>query len=209
MACRDCDCPDCTQCQCHFDDSDCFTVDGDGSVADPFVVDPIIDPDADNMLSCGPSGLLAEPPAYILNPPACHVFNSANISIPNDTATALTFNSERYDTDTMHSTATLTGRITIVTEGIYIVTADNVWDKNAVGDRATFIRKNGADFLGLTSVHAGDADLFVGQSVTVQEYLIVGDWLDVVVKQDSGGALSVLAERDSLNFSAMFRRRAP
>lgn len=59
--------------------------------------------------------------SFLANPPACRVYNSANVSIPNNSATSLTFNSERYDTDSMHSTSSATSRITFNTAGIYVV----------------------------------------------------------------------------------------
>ena len=43
----------------------------------------------------------------------CRLFNSADQNISNATATAVTFNSESFDTDAFHSTATNTSRITI------------------------------------------------------------------------------------------------
>lgn len=58
---------------------------------------------------------------FLADPPACRVYNSANVSIPNNSATSLTFNSERYDTDSMHSTSSNTSRITFNTAGLYVV----------------------------------------------------------------------------------------
>lgn len=207
-------CPACEEiipdgCNCSVADSDCFAIDGDGSVDTPLTVSPILDPDGANLLTCGDDGLLAELPAVIATPPACAVFHSVAQSIPDDTDTILAFNSERFDTDTMHDNATNNTRITFTTAGIYSVTFVCVWNKNAVGDRKAAIRKNGADVLGTDAKHAGDADLFVGQSVTVQESFAAADYVEALVRQDSGGALNLLAQRDSPNFAAVFRRVAP
>lgn len=57
------------------------------------------------------------------NPPACRVFSTATTSLPNNATTVVTFDSERYDTDGMHSTSVNTSRITVNTAGVYIVTA--------------------------------------------------------------------------------------
>lgn len=58
--------------------------------------------------------------SYLANPPACRIYNSANLSIPDSTETLLTFNSERYKTvASMHSTSTNTGRIVVPDAGIY------------------------------------------------------------------------------------------
>lgn len=56
----------------------------------------------------------------LIVPPAVRVYNSASIN-PYTSGNAITWNSESYDTDGMHSTSTNTGRITIQTDGIYRV----------------------------------------------------------------------------------------
>jgi len=58
---------------------------------------------------------------YLANPPACRVFNSVDINLADNAFTTLTFDSERYDTDSMHSTAATTDRITFNTAGLYVV----------------------------------------------------------------------------------------
>lgn len=55
------------------------------------------------------------------NPPACRVYNNAAQSITDNTETTVAFNSERYDTDSMHSTSVNTSRITFNTAGLYVV----------------------------------------------------------------------------------------
>lgn len=59
--------------------------------------------------------------AFLANPPSCFVYNSGNQSISDATETTLTFDSERWDTNSMHSTSLDTGRITFNTAGIYLV----------------------------------------------------------------------------------------
>lgn len=58
---------------------------------------------------------------HAYNPPACRVFHSVTQSIPDAIDTSLVFDSESYDTDSMHSTSVNTGRITINTAGLYII----------------------------------------------------------------------------------------
>lgn len=59
---------------------------------------------------------------FLANPPACRVYHNTTQSIPHNALTTLAFNSERYDTDTMHDTVTNNSRITIRTAGLYVVT---------------------------------------------------------------------------------------
>lgn len=59
---------------------------------------------------------------FLANPPSCRVTNSTTQSLTDNLETVLTFDTETYDTAGMHSTAVNTGRITIVTAGLYLLT---------------------------------------------------------------------------------------
>ena len=47
------------------------------------------------------------------------VYNTGNLTITNATETALTYNSEHFDTDTIHDTGSNTSRLTCKTAGKY------------------------------------------------------------------------------------------
>lgn len=65
--------------------------------------------------------------SFLANPPACRVYHNANQNITNGIGNQVVlFNSERYDTDNMHSTVTNTGRITFNTAGIYVISFSGV-----------------------------------------------------------------------------------
>ena len=139
-------------------------------------------------------------PAFLHDPPCCRVYNSANISIPDSTNTALTFNSERYDTDTMHSTAVNTGRITFTTAGKYHVATSLTFAANSSGVRLAFIRLNGATTIARHS-HPGDTgDLSFGTDYS----FAAADYVEVLVYQTSSGALNVSAAG---NYSPEFSAR--
>lgn len=57
----------------------------------------------------------------IANPPSCRVYHNAAQSIPDNTVTTVAFNSERWDTASMHDTAVNNSRITIPEAGLYLV----------------------------------------------------------------------------------------
>lgn len=59
---------------------------------------------------------------FLANPPACRVRNIASTSVADSSTPILTFDTERYDTDGMHSTSLDTDRITFNTAGLYLVT---------------------------------------------------------------------------------------
>lgn len=140
----------------------------------------------------------------IQDPPRARVYNSGNISISDATPTALTFDSERYDQGTateQHSTTTNTGRLTCRRPGIYHVGVALNFDANATGSRIVSIRLNGSTTIaedGKPALAGGYGTAF---AIGTDYRLAADDYLDVVVLQNSGGALNVLAESNkSLEF---------
>jgi hypothetical protein len=199
--CRDA--PSATGCLGTVEASDAFTWSGAGSELSPWIAAPDLDPDVDNLLTCGVDGLLAQLPASIAEPPACRVFKSTNTSIANDTLTAVTFNVEEYDTDTMHSIAANTGRITFTTAGTYAVSFACAWNKNSTGIRLAEVRKNGTDVLAMESKTTGGADLLVGHVLLLEDDFSAADYVEALVRQTSGGNLALLSESFSPFFSAV------
>lgn len=128
-----------------------------------------------------------------MNPPVpqARVFNSANISITTATVTALTFNSERYDNGGLHDTGSNTSRLTAPITGLYSIGASVRYAANVTGIRNTLIRLNGATFIATdtrTATAGGNAtDVTLG----AQYQMVAGDYVELVVFQDSGGALNV------------------
>ncbi len=72
------------------------------------------------------------------------VYNSANLTIPDSTWTALAFNSEDYDTDVIHDNVTNNSRLTCKTAGKYIITGHAFWDTNTNGMRSSLFKLNGS-----------------------------------------------------------------
>lgn len=205
----------CGICLCTFGDGDCVHLPGRGTTDDPFVPTPVIHPDEDNLIECGPAGLAAFLPPIYRHPPACLLYSTINHTIAFDVAQGLFFNEERYDTDSMHSDEDQ-GRVIIKTPGLYFASIVVRWSKTnnsaATGDLATFIRKNGAELLAFDSMPVPEGDSFAKQSVQVSVPMRTGDFLDVLVKQDveiddKEKTLSITAERMSPNFAVTYVRR--
>lgn len=208
MTCRGCEDRVATGCLCLLTASDCFTVDGDGSQADPFTISPDLDPSGDNLIACGASGpLLASLPLIITDPPTVSLSRGGNQSIPNNALTAVIFSRENYDTDSMHSVSVNPSRITFTTAGVYLVTGYIVFDSDATpsGDRVVEIRKNGVDIVAHDARGAGGTDLRPAISVACQEQFSATDYVELLVHQTSGGALDVLASLGSPAFAAIRR----
>jgi hypothetical protein len=129
---------------------------------------------------------LAQHPAV----PRCRVYHSAAQSIPNGTVSTLSFDGERYDTDTMHDTATQNSRLTCRTAGLYVIHAHVEFALNATGERHVILLLNGATQLAYHDQPALSTNAVI-VSVSTQYPLAVGDYVECQVYQNSGGALNV------------------
>ena len=123
--------------------------------------------------------------------PQARVYHNAAQSIANTTFTALAFNSERWDLGTpslnMHDTATDNGRLTCRVAGLYSIGVAVYWA--SAGGRMVKLRVGGATDIAINEATSGA----IGQTVCTDYRLAVDDYVDVVVWQNSGGALNVSA----------------
>lgn len=133
----------------------------------------------------------------------CRVYNDANLSIAYNTHTSLTFNQERYDTDSMHSTVSNTSRITFTTAGKYVVTGHAYFASNSTGARVIRILLNGTTIIAhtiydSTSV-AGNCSMLIS---TIYSFAAT-DYVELQVYQSitSTGSLNIEVQA---NFSPEF-----
>jgi len=136
-----------------------------------------------------------DPINFLLNKPAAQVYSAAVQSIPNTTATALTFDTERFDTDPDgvggHSTSVNTSRYTARYPGWYHVSGRYTYAANATGFRAVSIAVNGTgmpETLAFGSTPTGALTQHVATDGDV--FLNVGDYVELLAQQTSGGALN-------------------
>jgi len=122
----------------------------------------------------------------------CAVYTTTNQSIANSTYTAINFNSESIDTDGFHSTTTNTSRITIPSgkAGKYLITFHVMYDPSVTGSRSINVNKNGSLLMGSGEV-PGSAGSYVYNSGSFIADLAVADYLEFMIYQTSGGALTV------------------
>ena len=130
---------------------------------------------------------------FLSNPPSCRVYHNTTQSLTTGVETPMVFNTERYDTDTMHDTATNNGRITINTAGLYVVGLSVGYTANATGTRYTSIRANGGTTYLFQDVRAAAPTLSTNVVIGGVVKLNAGDFILGYAYQTSGGALNVLA----------------
>lgn len=136
---------------------------------------------------------------FLLDQPRVSLYRSATLSLTTATWTQVTWDSESWDTDTMHSTGSNTSRLVFTTAGRYWLNVAAWFDANATGSRGVNLTKNGAGSRSASNVVLSDAVLsaasigetFVG--VTVERAFAAGDYIELFVYQNSGGALNLQA----------------
>ena len=108
-------------------------------------------------------------------------------------ATAITFVTEDYDTNSMHSNVTNTSRLIVPTGVSTVMLTGNIsWSANATGRRYLYINKNGALFTGQpwVSQMAVTDGTETFQNVSGGPYqVIAGDYFELSGLQTSGGNL--------------------
>ena len=125
---------------------------------------------------------------YLANPPACRVFHNAAQSVTDNSQLILAFNSERYDTDSMHSTVTNNSRITINTAGLYVVTAHVEFGAGTYDFASVAIRLNGATFIAIHDAPSTSGIYGNSRSVSTVYKFGANDYVEVRVFQDNAAA---------------------
>jgi hypothetical protein len=128
----------------------------------------------------------------------CGLYRSGVGTIPNATATIIDWNSERFDTNAFHDTATNNTRITIPSgyAGKYLITWQWGYNSNTNGYRETYLLLNGAMFP--QSYNLVTFPGYSTQSSALVYSLSVGDYIQLQTTQNSGGSL------DASNTQAFF-----
>ena len=136
-------------------------------------------------------------PSTAITAAGCSLTKSANQTITNATATAVSFDGENFDTDAYHDNATNNSRITIPTGkgGKYVVSARATFASNITDQRRIQFRVNGS---------ATNIDLFTsstgvaGEPFTIQTTrflsLAAADYVEMFVYQASGGNLTLYGD---------------
>ena len=132
---------------------------------------------------------------------SCRAYHDANQSINNATLTALSFNQERYDTDTMHSTSSNTSRITFTTAGKYHVEGNISYDANATGERFAGIRLGGTTYIARVHTPNNGAGSPTDVQVSAEYAFSAAEYVELIAYQVSTAALNVLT---SANYSPEF-----
>lgn len=126
---------------------------------------------------------------------------SGTQNINTATGTALTWNSESFDTSSYHSTSTNTSRLTVPSTGYYTMSGLCMFNVNGTGVRILECKKNGST--GVAYVEEAATTLAATAStvqLTAVVYATAGDYFELVAYQNSGSTISTYVGGEQFNF---------
>lgn len=132
--------------------------------------------------------------------PSVHVTHSGPQSVADSANVALAFDTERYDTASMHSSAQDT-RLSAPVTGVYVVSAAAVWLAGDAGSRHIALRKNASTNLATDTVVQATNGAQTAATVTTTALLQAGDYVEVVANQTGNVSLQVAQEPGSPEFT--------
>jgi len=123
--------------------------------------------------------------------------NTAFTLTTSGTLYAIPLNAEEFDSHSQHDNSTNPERLTCVKAGTYLITGQVTFEANATGNRDALLRVNGTNYVGQTrylTMASGSTSV----PVFAMFELAVGDYVELIGRQYSGGSLN-LYYADSLS----------
>ena len=135
----------------------------------------------------------------------CSVYKSSQQTLTNNAETALTFDTENFDTSAFHSTTTNNSRMTIPSgkAGYYLVVTTVSFGNSSTPARAVTLRKNGAEHAYLQQIQP----VSNGGSITNGTYILnlaENDYIEIYVRQESGGNLVAGSGSSATSFTIQY-----
>lgn len=121
-------------------------------------------------------------------------YANAQTSIANAAWTAVALGAEQEDTDSYHSTSTNTSRMTVPTTDWYLIIGQSNFVSNTTGNiRGVSLRVNGGTYIAAYYLPPIAGGFETALSVSVMYPLTAGQYVEMCMYQDSGGALNTTA----------------
>jgi len=132
------------------------------------------------------------PSALVPDLARASAYHNTTQSVPDATVTALSLNTEDFDSDGMHDTASNSSRFVVPAgqAGVYLLIGQVNFAANATGIRDACFRKNGTEEFAYTQVAPASASVTTIIRVQALVELVAGDYVELCAYQSSGGALN-------------------
>jgi hypothetical protein len=123
--------------------------------------------------------------------PAARATTNLTQSIPNNSVTDVTLNTEAFDTANLHDNVTNNQFLTAPVAGVYQITGNVRWASNATGTRFMDISATGGGRIASVWANATNG-AETDQSISATFALAAGGQVNLEVFQTSGGALNLV-----------------
>ncbi len=133
----------------------------------------------------------------------CAAFNNAAQSVPDNAFTVVTFNTNDFDTNSIHSTSVNTGRFTAPVTGFYLAFSSLQFAGSAAQQYVMQCRVNGTTVIngGGTST-LGSAGINESVFYVAAISLTANDYIEFMAFQNSGGNLNILGAASPTQYNA-------
>jgi hypothetical protein len=129
---------------------------------------------------------------WLATPPAARAYNSADLAIANTTKTVLTFDSEVFDTASIHSTSSNTGRLTAPVAGLYHIEGHATFAADADGTRRLYCMLNDTTDIWITQVGPNaSASIVLSAGFSFMYRLAAADWVSMWAYHAAGASLNI------------------
>jgi hypothetical protein len=129
-------------------------------------------------------------PAKVGTIPGARAQKTSDQTVSHNTDTTLTFDTESFDTASLHDNATNNSRLTAPISGVYEVDAGIVWGPSVSGDRVLSIRSSVLSFVASSKTRGGvTAGDVTQQSTSGLVKLPAGGTVEAHAYQNSGASL--------------------
>lgn len=159
-------------------------------MATPYVKQTWVDADNTKPLSAARMGVIETGVFDAHYRPSVKVHNTASQAIATATVTALLWDTEEYDTGSMHSTASNTSRLIAPVAGKYLAEGRIVFGASATGFRQANIRANGSTFYDTDTDYGPTAGGLCYLKVGVPLLMAASDYVEMLCSQNSGSPLA-------------------
>jgi hypothetical protein len=144
---------------------------------------------------------------FLVDPPTCSVEASSDVTLADNSTTALAAATENFDNDSMHSTVSNTSRITIQTAGRYLFLATVRFDAasgSGAGIRRVSLRVDGTtSYGGMQAIGATTNQIRI--QATRSLVLAAGQYVETTALSIPGGGQTTPVHLDE--FFVMFLTR--
>jgi len=127
---------------------------------------------------------------FVAQDKSCRIYDASTQSLPNDTETAINFDLENYDSDTMHDNTTNNTRITFTSAGKYSGAFNINFNAASGGERRLKVVLNGSTNVAQVKLSNPDGADHDTMQIVWNYEADADDYIECMAYQNSGDAIN-------------------